>query len=412
MDVFGKQRPEVRPFLSPTNPSANIFSAARRVEQCATNTVVGPETDRDRPMKLSKLQVATLMLLATVPANAQSGTSPNAPPPPVKGPSAAPMIARPAADMQAVLDAHAALDPKPIERLTPVKARIQPAAADAAKAVMRKRGMSTAPDTAVTTRDLAYGRDPMHFARVYRPAAAPGGKMPVIVFYHGGGWVIADVNTYDATPRMLAQQLGALVVSVEYRHAPEAKFPAQHDDAAAAYRWVLANAAGWGGDVDRLALAGESAGGNLAMATAIHARDNRLKMPRHIVSVYPVANSSMTLPSRRDSAMAKPLNTPMLTWFGHYYARSKADMNDPRINLVAANLRDLPPVTIINAQIDPIRSDGETLAEALRRAGTPVEQRTFDGVTHEFFGMGKVVRGAEEANSYAVARLGAAFQPR
>ena len=227
----------------------------------------------------------------------------------------------------------------------------------------------------------------------------------MIVYYHGGGWVIATVDTYDAAPRLLAKQLGAIVVSVEYRHAPEFKFPAQHEDAAAAYRWTLQNAASWGGDPARIATVGESAGGNLAVATAIYARDNGLTLPRHIVSVYPIANSSPTLPSRRDSANAKPLNSAMLPWFGYYYQTSKGDAQDPRLNLVAANLRGLPPTTIINAQIDPLRSDGETLATAMRAAGDKVEQKTFPGVTHEFFGMAKVVDGAKQANELAVARL-------
>lgn len=356
-----------------------------------------------------KLAIAALLISASGPALAQSTNSTNAPPPPVMP---APAIAPPAAaaDMQAVLDAHAALKPLPIETLTPVKARLQPSAADATKAVMRKQGQSTAPDPAVTTQDVAYGADPMQFARIYKPAAATGGAaLPVIVYYHGGGWVIADVNTYDAAPRLLSKQLNAIVVSVEYRHAPEFKFPAQHDDAFAAYRWTVQNAASWGGDVNKLALAGESAGGNLAVATAIYARDNRLQAPVHILSVYPIANSSKTLPSRTDSANAKPLNTAMLGWFGHYYQTSMADAMDPRLNLVGANLRGLPPTTIINAQIDPLRSDGETLAAAMTAAGDRVEQRTFPGVTHEFFGMGKVVRGAYDANDYAITRLKAAF---
>jgi len=308
--------------------------------------------------------------------------------------------------MQAVLDAHAALGPMPIEMLTPVKARLQPSAADAATAVMRKKGLSTAPDAAVTTKDVPYGADPMQYARIYRPAAAPADViLPIIVYYHGGGWVIADVNTYDATPRALSKQLNAMVVSVEYRHAPEAKFPAQHEDAAAAYAWVLRSAVSWGGDPSRIALAGESAGGNLAVATAIYARDHSLTQPLHILSVYPIANSAKNLPAKKDSANAKPLNGAMLKWFAYYYARSAADQQDPRINLVAANLKGLPPVTIINAQIDPLRSDGETLAVALKAAGVTVEQKTFAGVTHEFFGMAPIVRGAFDAQAWAVSRL-------
>lgn len=354
--------------------------------------------------------LAALSLLATSGfALAQSARYANAPPPPppaeiaTQPPKAAP-------DMQLVLDSLAELGPKPIETLTPAQARLQPSAADGAKAAMRKKGMSTEPDPTVTTQDIPYGSDRQQFARIYKPAMAKGGKpMPVVVYYHGGGWVIATVDTYDATPRSMAKALNAIVVSVEYRHAPEFKFPAQHEDAAAAYRWTLQNAASWGGDPARVALAGESAGGNLAVATAIFARDNNLAAPRHILSVYPIANSSMTLPSRADSFNAKPLNTPALPWFGHYYSKTKADMQDPRINLVAANLRDLPPVTIINAQIDPLRSDGDTLTAALRNAGNRVEQKTYPGVTHEFFGMAKVVGGAKEANALAVKKLKAAL---
>ncbi len=359
---------------------------------------------------LSRTVLTAALLAATAGVSAQSARSPSAPPPP---PPAATAVqpAKAAPDMQAVLDALAGLGGKPIETLTPAEARTQPSAADGARAVMAQKGMPTAPDAAVTTQDVRYGSDPQQFARIYKPAAVPAGgaPMPVIVYYHGGGWVIADVATYDAAPRAMAKALNAIVVSVEYRHAPEFKFPAQHDDAAAAYRWTLQNAASWGGDPAKIAIAGESAGGNLAVATAIYARDNRLTVPRHIVSVYPIANSSMTLPSRRDSANAKPLNGAMLKWFGHYYLARAADAQDPRLNLVAANLRGLPPTTIINAQIDPLRSDGETLATAMRNAGVKVEQKTFPGVTHEFFGMAAVVRGAKDANDLAVARLKAAF---
>ena len=359
----------------------------------------------------TKLLIIAALLGTSGTAIAQSGMSPNAAPPPTPALVAA-QPPKAAADMQAVLDQLPRLGAKPIETLTPVKARIQPSAADAARAVMHQKGMSTAPDPAVTTQELPYGSDPMQYARVYKPAAASSAPMPVIVYYHGGGWVIADVNTYDTAPRLLSKQLNAIVVSVEYRHAPEAKFPAQHDDAFAAYRWVLQNAQSWGGDTARLALAGESAGGNLAVATAIYARDNNLAKPVHVLAVYPIANSSMTLPSRTDSANAKPLNAAMLKWFGHYYSNTMADMQDPRLNLVGANLRGLPPTTIVNAQIDPLRSDGETLAVAMKSAGDKVEQRTFPGVTHEFFGMGAVVRGAYDANQYAIGRLKAAFDMR
>lgn len=335
---------------------------------------------------------------------AVSPHSADAPPP--QPPMTAQIQPLPAApDMQSVLDALMAMGPKPLPTTTPAEARVQPSFADAYAAVAAKRGIPLKTNAVITT-DLAYGADDEQKARIYRPAGTTANSnLPVVVYYHGGGWVIANLDTYDATPRYLAEALNAVVVSVEYRHAPEFKFPAQHEDAATAYKWALDNARSWGGDPSRLGLLGESAGGNLVVATAMYARDLNWPMPDHIVSVYPIANSSKTLPSRSDSAQAKPLDTASLNWFGYYYMARTTDAMDPRLNLVAANLRGLPPTTIVNAQIDPLRSDGETLADAMRRAGVSVVQRTWPGVTHEFFGMGKVVKGAKEAEEWSTARL-------
>ena len=359
---------------------------------------------------------AALPLVALAPTSAAiaqpvSSNSPDASPPAFRAPSNQ-RPPRAAPDMQAVLDAHARLGAGPIHLGTPTKVRAGPTPTDAVKAVMTARGMSIAPDPSVVTRELAYGRNAWQKARIYSPAGATNRQRPLIVYYHGGGWVIGDLDVYDSAPRMLAKQLGAVVVSVEYRHAPEYKFPAQHDDSFNAYRWVLSNARAWGGDVNRMAFAGESAGGNLAVSTAIAARDNRLPMPRHILSIYPIAASNPALPSRVVNANAKPLATPDLQWFAHYFSRRLSDTQDPRINLVRSNLRGLPPVTIVSAEIDPLLSDGISLTTALRRAGVPVAQRTYPGVTHEFFGMGSVVRGAMQANNWAVSRLRPALGAR
>ena len=313
------------------------------------------------------------------------------------------------ADMQVVLDALAALDPEPITTLTPEEARAQPSFANAYRAVLAQRGIPEN-NGAVTTEEQSYGDDPLQFVRIYRPVAEAEEPRPVIVYYHGGGWVIADVDTYDATPRYLAEALGAIVISAEYRKAPEIKFPAQHQDASLAYAWTLNNIERLGGDPGKVALVGESAGGNLAVATAILARDNEIPQPDHIVAIYPIANTATDLPSRRDSANAMPLNTAALDWFAFYYQNYPENAEDPRINLVEADLENLPIVTIVNAEIDPLRSDGETLAAALQEAGVEVEQRTFAGVTHEFFGLGKVVPTALQAEQYVVARLLATFE--
>ena len=317
---------------------------------------------------------------------------------------------RPSADNQAVLDAMMSLGAKPIETLTPAQARVQPSFSDGVKAVMKQQGMPTAPDPSVLTHDYPYGGDPMQKARVYRPAGVPEStKLPVVVYYHGGGWVIADLMTYDSTPRTMAKQLNATVVSVEYRRAPEARFPAQHDDADQAYDWVLRDAPKWGGDASKVIVAGESAGGNLAVNVAVHARDRRLTAPLAVLSIYPIATADPNTPSKAAYANAKPLNSAMLMWFGYYVTKSPSDMMDRRWDLSKADLHGLPPVTIVNAEIDPLRDDGAALEANLRAAGVPVERRVFPGVTHEFFGAGKVIRGAYEAEAYAIGKAKTAF---
>ena len=316
------------------------------------------------------------------------------------------------ADMQAVLDAHAALGPKPIETLTPAEARQQPTPADAVMAVLKKQGKDTSPAAlvpGVTSVDQTIpgpaGALPV---RIYTPAGA--GPFPVVVYYHGGGWVLADKNVYDGGARGIAKQANAIVVSVDYRLAPEAKFPAQHEDALASYKWATANAASIKGDPKRLAIAGESAGGNLAVATAMAARDQKLTAPMHVVAVYPIAQAAdLDTPSYRDSAAAKPLNKPMMVWFADKVFSKPEEKKDPRIDLVHANLAGLAPVTLINARIDPLRSDGDMLAASLKKAGVKVEHKVFDGVTHEFFGMAAVVAKAKEAQAFAGEQLKKSF---
>jgi acetyl esterase/lipase len=308
--------------------------------------------------------------------------------------------AKPEGEMQAVLDQLATLKPKPLETLTPAEARKQPTPKDAVVALLLSQGKPTAPDASVATKDTTIpgpaGRLPV---RIYTPKGASG-PLPVVVYYHGGGWVIADKNVYDAGARAISKDANAIVVSVDYRLAPEHKFPAAHDDAFATYQWALANAAKIGGDPNRVATAGESAGGNLAVATAMAARDKGVKLPVHVLSVYPIAGTDTMTASYVENATAKPLSRPAMVWFLNNYTRSAADWQDPRINLVAADLKGLPPVTIITDQIDPLRSEGQTLAQKLKDAGVDVESRNYDGVAHEFFGMGAVLEKARDANQY------------
>lgn len=317
-------------------------------------------------------------------------------------------------DMLEVLQAFNSLEPDAIEKCSVEEARRQPTAADAVKAVLRNQNRDTSPQNlvpGVTTRDLTItGATGDLRARIYTPQHA-GLNLPVVLYFHGGGWVIADLDVYDAGARGLAAHSQAIVVSVDYRQAPEHRFPAAWDDALAAYRWLIHNAEFIGGDPHRLALAGESAGGNLAMATAIAARDAALTPPLHVVTIYPVAQTGSTsTPSYIENAIAQPLNKAMIGWFVDKLLRSEEDKLDPRLNLVKADLSGLPPVTIINAQLDPLRSDGAMLEEALKQAGVPVMRKDYSGVTHEFFGMAAVVEKARQAQELAGERLQQSFR--
>lgn len=311
------------------------------------------------------------------------------------------------ADMQKVLNKFASFDGKAIEKISPAEARQQPTIADAVKAVLADQKRDTSPTAlvpGVTTREIqvpgAAGSLP---ATVYTPEGS--GPFPVVLYFHGGGWVFADRKVYDGGARGLAKQAGAVVVSVDYRLAPEHKFPAAHDDGLAAYRWLTMNASTINGDPKRLALAGESAGGNLAVATAVAAHKAGLTPPKHVLSVYPVAQSNTDTESYLKYADAIPLNRPMMLWFISHVTSSPADIKDPRIDLIHAGLQGLPPVTLINAEIDPLRDDGAQLEQALRNAGVSVERKLYAGVTHEFFGTAAVVQKAQEAQTYAGARL-------
>ncbi|WP_373071143.1 alpha/beta hydrolase [Gemmatimonas sp.] len=313
--------------------------------------------------------------------------------------------------MQAVLDQLTALGGKPMETLPPEEARKQPTPAAAAGMVAAKAGKDTTPTKLVpgvtsVDRTIPGPAGPLP-ARIYTPEGT--GPFPVVVYYHGGGWVIANKQVYDGGARSLAKCGNAVVVSVDYRLAPEHKFPAQHEDALATYRWAVKNAASIKGDPARMALAGESAGGNLAVATAVAARDAGLPMPKAVISIYPIAQPDTSTSSYVENANAKPLSRAMMGWFAKHTVRTPADLQDSRINLVKANLNGLPPVTIINAQIDPLRDDGAMLEQALKAANVAVERKLYVGVAHEFFGMGAVIDKAKDAEQYAGDRLKAAF---
>ena len=313
-------------------------------------------------------------------------------------------------EMAAVITKLMELGAKPVNTLSVEEARSQPTPADAAMAVAEeKTGKPPEPEAVARTEDVKVsGAAGELDARVYWPEGTEEGgeALPVIVYFHGGGWVIADLDVYDASPRALANQAKAVVVSVHYRQGPEDKFPAAHDDAIAAYSYVVENAGQWNGDVERIAVAGESAGGNLALNVAIAARDQQLTTPDAILAVYPVAGDDLETPSYIANQNAVPLGKADIKWFVGHYLNDMTETADPRIDLVgSADLADLPPVTIVSAEIDPLQSEGMMLADKLEGAGVEVAYQNWNGVTHEFFGMAAVVPEAKEAQDFAGAQL-------
>jgi acetyl esterase len=316
-------------------------------------------------------------------------------------------------DMKRVIDALGELGGLPIETLTAEVARLQPTPADAARTLLRKAKLDRIEDLGVPTKDITIqGAAGSLRARLYgidEDRKSSDKLKPVVVYWHGGGFVIADIDVYDASPRAIARFDDCIVISCEYRQAPENKFPAAHDDAFAAYQWVLANAPSFGGDPAKVAVMGESAGGNLAANVAISARDQGVPAPVYQVLVYPVAGNDMNTSSYQENADAKPLNKAMMKWFVEKYLADPSQVSDPRINLLAANLSGLPNATIVSAEIDPLRSEGEAFSDKLKSAGSEVRHHTFKGVTHEFFGMGLVVKDAAAAGQMVAHNLKRAF---
>lgn len=318
---------------------------------------------------------------------------------------------KPDIPMQHVLDHLAKLGGKPIETLTPQEARLQPTPTDAVKAILEETIKEQDPKLGIQTRDITIdgAAGPLQ-ARVYSPNLDSTDLKPLVVYFHGGGFVIADLDVYDGGPRGVSRFADVVVLSVHYRQAPENKFPAAHDDATAAYKWALANAQTIGGDPQKIAVMGESAGGNLAINVSIAARDQGLPAPKHQVLVYPLVGNDLNAESYVENATAKPLNKPMIEWFVKHTFNDQSETADPRVNVVgAADLRGLPSSTVILAEIDPMRTEGEQLAEKLEAAGVGVRHKTFHGSTHEFFGMGLVVPDAAVAQQFAAHELKRAF---
>ena len=307
-------------------------------------------------------------------------------------------------EMAVVIEKLGTLGGKPIETLDAKEARKQPTPTDAVKAVMAEHNMTMPlPLCDTVGKDIPVSGGKTHI-RIYTPKAGKA-PFPVVVYYHGGGFVIADVDTYNGGAQGLCDLTGAIVVSVEYPKGPEHKFPAAHNVAFDAYQWILKNAASFNGNAAKIAVAGESAGGNLAANVSLMARDKKIMVPLYAVLVYPVANNDMNAESYNKYADAKPLNKAMMGWFVKNYLANEAQSADPRISLVKANLKGFPPTTIIGAEIDPLQTEGKLLADKLKAADVDTHYELYNGVTHEFFGMAAVVPQAKEAQELAAKKL-------
>lgn len=311
-------------------------------------------------------------------------------------------------EMQTVIEKLTSYGDKPIESLDATSARKNHTPTDAVMDLAKQNNVTIpAPKVDTTGKDIDVAGGKIHL-RIYTPKG--DGPFPVIVYYHGGGYVIANLDVYNASAQGLAEQVNAVVVSVAYRLAPENKFPTAHNDAFAAYEWVVKNASGIKGDPAKIAVAGESAGGNLAANVSIMARDKNIMIPVHQLLVYPIAQANMNTESYKLYADAKPLNKAMMGWFIEKYLTTMIEAQNPKISLVNAKLKGLPPTTVITAEIDPLHDDGTMLANKLSDAGVKVASRNYEGVTHEFFGMALVVPEAKAAQAYAADQLKAAFK--
>ena len=239
--------------------------------------------------------------------------------------------------------------------------------------------------------------------RIYRPESDR--PLPVVVYFHGGGFVIGDIATHDTICQRLAVGVPAVVVSVDYRLAPEHPFPSAVEDCDAATDWVVAHAAELGGDAAYLAVAGDSAGGNLAAVVARRARDAGGPPIAFQLLVYPVTDMTRSYPSHLESGTGYLLDTETMTWFIESYLGGADPGQSDASPLLADDLSGLPPALVVTAEFDPLRDEGEAYAERLRQAGVPVTASRYDGMIHAFYGMDSIFDAAKRATSETVTAL-------
>ncbi len=289
-------------------------------------------------------------------------------------------------DAAAVLAAFRAAGRPPYETLTPAQARAMYLAA-------RPASQPEPPAIASAEPLVIPGPAGDLAARLYKPLTLrqSGGLSPCLVFFHGGGWVIGDLDSHDVACRTLADEGQLIVISVDYRLAPEHKFPAAVEDAIAATAWIAGNARGLGVDASRIAVGGDSAGGNLAAVVAIHAREAGPALAGQVL-IYPATDFAMTQPSHSEPETSALLTHTVVRWFRDHYLGGVSDGEDWRASPARVeNLAGLPPAFVLTAGADPLRDEGDQYARRLADAGVPVAYRSYPGQFHGFVTMGKIL---------------------
>jgi acetyl esterase/lipase len=301
--------------------------------------------------------------------------------------------------MLQVLTERQAMHAKEPAALELSEARDVPSLAEAAHAIPNVAGL---PAPVVEVQQVNYpiasGAGGPLSAWVYRPG--PTRNTPAIIFFPGGTWASSSFEAADETARELAVHTGWIVVMIQTRLAPEAVFPAMHDDADAAYRWARSQLRQYGGDPTRVVLAGEGPGANLALATALRERNGRGLIPDYLLLITPWAGTSTSTPSMSENADYPALTRRTVRWAQDLYVPD--NLRDTGIDLASRqDYSQMPPTLIILAEIDPLRSSGETLAARMAAAGVPVQSRLYRGSAYGFFGLGTQVPEAAIAEQDA-----------
>ncbi|HEY8289695.1 MAG TPA: alpha/beta hydrolase [Acetobacteraceae bacterium] len=309
-------------------------------------------------------------------------------------------------DAQLVLDMIRAAGRPPFEALTPPEAR--------QAYINSRKVLQPAAQPVAESRDTAvpgpHGNIPV---RLYRPdGTTASDRLPALIYYHGGGWLLGDLDSHDGVCRRFANAAQCRVVSIDYRMAPEHKFPAAVDDCAAATRWAIDNAERLGIDPARVAVGGDSAGGNLAAVVALMARDGTLPPVVFQLLIYPATDMMMTSVSAHAISDGVPLTSKTMRWFIDHYMRDAADTRDWRASpLRASDLSGSAQALVLTCSHDPLCDEGIAYAQRLEREGVRVQHLHFSDQIHGFMSMGRIIRAADVAIDMMAASLKKALWP-